>query len=397
MATKLTSCIAVLLILLLVSCKKNTNKEYINTVEVSPRTLATGDTLKVVYEYYSKNSGFVWYRINSSPQITGYLQIGEGETWNQWVVKTTFNTPGTFTIQGFLGDVKYDDAGARARSSAEQITVTGQTQTGLSIYLPVDSGSYCVNRKIPFWAEIVPDSIVSVWWYYNEFNYLGSTWAGSIDSFTIPTVGVHDIMAWVSSSINSHVGIYVGNPFTIEYDHQQSFDVFPQGPGAVEKAFKYGFTYLDIIYDTQDTLENNCILYDSLATYYRMHVQKSGGNPLFPGYLCGVEEFVDGTGYVIDTILGASTRGKGFTFIAVQLASQLELGDPLDAVTIHELGHHRAELPHLCSSTGMNPFHNDSACVMSNSFPVATCTGKNVVVNAHFCPACSDSLKKITW
>jgi hypothetical protein len=74
----------------------------------------------------------------------------------------------------------------------------------------------------------------------------------------------------------------------------------------------------------------------------------------------------------------------------------------LEKSVIHELGHARAKLTHLCyfneedSTWYQSSDHDDPACVMGQA-RIAPCTGYDLTVDPHFCPACCNRLKRVNW
>jgi hypothetical protein len=68
-------------------------------------------------------------------------------------------------------------------------------------------------------------------------------------------------------------------------------------------------------------------------------------------------------------------------------------------ILLHEWGHVRADLPHLClpAGGGMDiDNHDEPDCIMARS-EYAECTGQWVDRNMHFCGICLDELKRVTW
>jgi hypothetical protein len=93
-----------------------------------------------------------------------------------------------------------------------------------------------------------------------------------------------------------------GRTFTIEYDHQVSYDCFVWGTRKVEKAFEQANTTLQFVYD--DTLVDSLVKVDSLGRYYFNHVKRdsTGYQALYKGYLCAIKAVCDNNGVKLDTI-----------------------------------------------------------------------------------------------
>ena len=65
--------------------------------------------------------------------------------------------------------------------------------------------------------------------------------------------------------------------------------------------------------------------------------------------------------------------------------------------TIHQLGHQRAGLTHLClPDTTMNPAHSDSSCVMGQG-EFAICTDFDLCWDPQFCENCRNALTNVSW
>jgi len=63
---------------------------------------------------------------------------------------------------------------------------------------------------------------------------------------------------------------------------------------------------------------------------------------------------------------------------------------------IHELGHARALLSHLCVGSSMSPEHDLEDCVMAQG-RYAQCTGWDVTQNLHFCNMCLNNIHAVKW
>jgi len=202
-------------------------------------------------------------------------------------------------------------------------------------------------------------------------------------------------LVFVSGCGETPVTVTNGNTFTIEYDHQVSYDCLMYGTRKVDNAFDEANTALEFVSD--DTLEDCYISEADLRLYFFNHVERdsTGVNRKYPGYLCGIQGLLDSiSGEVLDTVAGESTQGQGYSFVCVQVTG---FGLYLDKAIIHELGHQRASLSHLClDANTMNPAHNDSSCVMGQR-ETAICTGKDLTWDPHFCPACRNTIKNVSW
>lgn len=186
-----------------------------------------------------------------------------------------------------------------------------------------------------------------------------------------------------------------GRNFTIEYDHQEDCDINYLARNSATSAFNAANTTLEFKFN--DTLLPCYISEADLRLYYFYHVQRdsTGMGTKYPGYLCSILAIQDSiTGEMIDTLAGKSTLGQGYSFVCYEVTS---FESYLSKTAIHELGHQRGSLSHLClNANTMNPAHNDSSCVMGQG-QTATCTGKDLIWEPHFCPICRNTIKNVSW
>lgn len=190
-----------------------------------------------------------------------------------------------------------------------------------------------------------------------------------------------------------------GTLYEIEYDHQVNCDVLSWGQSVVEDAFSQANTACDFRYDDTN-LPNRWVRLDSLYEYYIAHVKRdTSGEVMHPAYLCGIERVRDSVGNPLDQYWGFTYYPPeprvGCSFVVVGNPSL-----PFDCrvkVIIHELGHQRCIVTHLClNDTTMHPAHNDSACVMGKG-ETAICTGKNLCSQPQFCAVCRSAIANVSW
>lgn len=188
-----------------------------------------------------------------------------------------------------------------------------------------------------------------------------------------------------------------GRKFTLEYDHQLSYDAFAWGKNKVENAFEEANTTLEFVYN--DTLPDSLIRVDSLGRYYLNHVERdsTGVQALYEGYLCGIKGVCDNNGVDLDTLWGATSGYPGpYSWSFICMDSELP-GGCVQKTIIHELGHQRAGLTHLClPDTTMNPAHSDSSCVMGQG-EFAICTDFDLCWDPQFCENCRNALTNVSW
>ena len=68
----------------------------------------------------------------------------------------------------------------------------------------------------------------------------------------------------------------------------------------------------------------------------------------------------------------------------------------VEGATVHELGHTRANLTHLCEDPDN---HNDSRCIMSENLPTTNCQHHYDVFEygIRYCGMCNTNLKDVKW
>ena len=188
-----------------------------------------------------------------------------------------------------------------------------------------------------------------------------------------------------------------GKTFTIEYDRQVSWTCFLWGLDRTNEAFKKAETTLKIIYD-DTTLTDSLVKFSDRSRYHQEHRQlDENGYGVYPGYLCGIEAFTQDDGTIIDTLAGRTWPGgpkRGWSFVCGCVAWGHNIRDK---TAIHELGHQRANLTHLClDEFNMSGNHNAPNCVMGHG-EIAICTGENLTLYPEFCDYCCAEIKVIDW
>jgi len=194
--------------------------------------------------------------------------------------------------------------------------------------------------------------------------------------------------------------------FQPEYDFMFGYNVFPNfDVTCVADVFAACNTYFDIV-SSDIIYPAESVAFDSLLNYAYHHSIKVNGELINGAYILALP---DAPGKPNSNALGVTISpgdpGIAASFIFVQAVRDAYPGDAskIEYAVIHECGHLRANLSHLCSETSpgsgvweVNPDHNDSRCVMSN-WPYSSCTLYDVTVNPHFCPADRERIKKVTW
>lgn len=189
-----------------------------------------------------------------------------------------------------------------------------------------------------------------------------------------------------------------GRRYQIEYDHQVNQTCFPWGLDRAKHAFVKAKTDLDIIYD-DETLADELVRLSDRFNYVADHRQLIGSNGVYPAYLCGIRQFSEDDGTLIDTIAGRTWpagANKGWSLVCSWLAFN-HGWNYMDKVAIHELGHQRTDLTHLClDDFNMSPDHSAVNCVMGWG-PTAKCTGRDLTLNPEFCDYCCDAIRMVSW
>jgi hypothetical protein len=199
--------------------------------------------------------------------------------------------------------------------------------------------------------------------------------------------------------------------YQMEYDHMLSYDVFaPPGESCIRQAFSEASTELDITF-SDDDIPAAIWPYQELGAYYypymtRQIVEGVGEMLVHKSYLIAIQDASgkppepDGsimTGYTID-------KGKEGAATSVVFVKAIRDNHPNNQrmeykVTIHEMGHARASLTHLCLDNNpniMSDEHDTADCVMGQG-EISTCTGLDLTVLLHFCPKCREKIKKVSW
>lgn len=195
--------------------------------------------------------------------------------------------------------------------------------------------------------------------------------------------------------------------FKPEYDRQFGYNLFDQGTAKVENTYAPCGTDVSIQFDEVIT-PVQVIHYDSVGFYMNAHAQISNGQFDFKAYLLAIKDASNKPPPPppgIEILARTYDHGSGFAW-AVIYVDAIKRNYPfpddqpmIDKVTIHEMGHMRVNLTHLCDAlTGqiMTADHDDSSCVMGSG-KISTCTNKDLTVNPHFCPADCERLKKVKW
>lgn len=189
--------------------------------------------------------------------------------------------------------------------------------------------------------------------------------------------------------------------FNPEYDYMQYCDLFYAGDDFVCNAFAPCYTDLQFHYD--DELPPQSVRFDGLTFFvYQTSDLEENGEFSYKSYLLSIADaYEKPTGEVLGYTANAGDEGYAFTVIFVDAIDSCYPNDPsmIEKTTVHELGHMRADLPHLCFDTYptiQNSFHNSSSCVMGTG-EISTCTYIDLTQNLHFCDSCCLYLGYVNW
>lgn len=174
----------------------------------------------------------------------------------------------------------------------------------------------------------------------------------------------------------------------IEYDHQVSYDVFfrQEGLDDLEDAFANAGTDVDL-WDGGEVIADEIIDYAfaDVEAYSRKHRDDTTNYNM---HLLGVQAAKNHP-----TILGVSEGGGGpfsWSFVFVQtIKDHPNVNDEdnmIERVTIHELGHQRANL----TEADEHPeLHSSSDCVMYRTY--------SPHAHPQFCSKCQQTIKTVSW
>jgi hypothetical protein len=198
--------------------------------------------------------------------------------------------------------------------------------------------------------------------------------------------------------------------FYPEYDYMDAYDAFAYGTARAVNAFAPCGTDLNVFFDEVIT-PAQVLHYDSVGYFMMQHAQLTGSPDaqfVYKSYLLAIEDahhkpvlpppFGEILGRTYDT-------GSGYAWAVIFVQAIIDeypgYPDMIDKTAIHEMGHMRADLTHLCYTPDsvnwyMSPYHDDSSCVMGQA-RISLCTNKDLATNPHFCPACCGRLKQVQW
>lgn len=197
--------------------------------------------------------------------------------------------------------------------------------------------------------------------------------------------------------------------FSFEYDYMIGYDVFASTNYA-DVVYATCNTNLDIGFD-ENNIPATSIDWSLLVATMKNHRQKylpsTCDDFIYPAYLAGFTETTNTPDpafvyYGVTFFPPSNCSSVSDRFVAIfgqtiQSVPNVNNQKLLEKTVIHELGHCRGILTHLClSGTTQHPAHNDPACVMGQG-TVAPCTGLDVYQNPKFCPADIAFLKNVTW
>jgi len=195
----------------------------------------------------------------------------------------------------------------------------------------------------------------------------------------------------------------------MEYDCQISYNVFGGGTQKADSAFSPANTDVWVNY-SEEGLTDSIVNWPKVTAYMSWHWELISG-PVelgypklrYSSYMMAMQDATEKPSDEGEEILGCtfSPGACGYTcaviFVQAIKNSFPEDQNMIDYVPIHEMGHMRGTLTHLCDEYGMmRSEHNDSSCVMGQD-KFAICTGKDVSANPHFCPMCIEKLKQVLW
>jgi|GEM_PF-1253313 len=201
--------------------------------------------------------------------------------------------------------------------------------------------------------------------------------------------------------------------YQLEYDHMVGYDPFlPPGETHIRLAFSEGGAWTQLmITESDDDIPAEEWPYQELGAYMRPYMTREitpgvGEVLSYKSYLIAIQDASgnppEPEGYeMVGVTYYKGQEGVTNSAIFMQAIRDNHPDDEMMEfkVTIHEMGHARAALTHLCDEQDpniQNPDHDADDCVMGKG-KIASCTGMDLTILLHFCPACRDKIKKVTW
>jgi len=205
----------------------------------------------------------------------------------------------------------------------------------------------------------------------------------------------------------------------------EGYDIFPNGEEYVINAFSEGNTNFSAFHSDSDIrsyiIPYKDDLYDFINQYGECKKNSNedciyeniddGGNIYqlihfcHGAYLAGIKDYDDKPEYSLGMTVCSGQSELAFSIIFVKYIRDrnnqpYSAEDIIEGTVIHELGHARADLSHLCNGINFNPEHDANfRCIMSNVLPYNDCM-ENVDILLYgpkFCGRCCDKLKNNSW
>ncbi len=187
--------------------------------------------------------------------------------------------------------------------------------------------------------------------------------------------------------------------FEFEYDWMDGWDAFTTGSEHwVTEAFRDAKTHLWIVESNElDYVVYNFSQLDSLV--------RSWGDTLNDGTwdrTCYLVSLGNVEGLEPEDLMGLATwkgvEGRATVYIFLQNIKRLYPNESrmVPRVIIHELGHARANLTHLCEDPAN---HDADDCIMAEEeiHPYCSPEWVNVLDNLHFCDKCCNKIYRVKW
>ena len=226
------------------------------------------------------------------------------------------------------------------------------------------------------------------------------TWC--LAGLLILCVSVMESSCWEGTTTKRDVDPDTTVVFMMEYDHVWSYDVLDySGEQRLGDAFSPSGTELDIY--VSNFISDDTWNYDSMSYYIDVYAEKTNGQYDHKCYLLALGEVTnipDPPGKI--TVGLTSNPGEEGEVTSINFVYRIRQLYPdyekmVHQVTIHELGHARAYLTHLClDDSTMSPDHDNEGCVMAEG-RYAACTGQDVTEHLRFCNKCINNLAKAKW
>ena len=195
--------------------------------------------------------------------------------------------------------------------------------------------------------------------------------------------------------------------FQPEYDYMfvypNSINIFPNSDCSYVTDV-FSTCYTDVSYWPGGINDSEVVDYSDLYRYAENNSLKNQFGELINGaYILALPDALNKPDpEALGITINGGQKGIAASFIFVQAIRDEYPGNIsiIEYAVIHEIGHLRADLTHLCEPVGeewvMSADHNHNRCVMANG-PYSPCTLYWVNTNPLFCDKCRERIWSVDW